>query len=351
MSSVAAADNPASAQNVQPAATRACEREGCTNAARSHCGKCRAVHYCGRECQQAAWPAHKWLCSPCVRIARGPASGVDDGRGARLVALKKFKEGDELARERPFARIAHADSVHATDAEAKRWGEGLWDAHVPTMSPGVERDLLYGLTDAWNDPPTAGGIARTNCLPLGDHNDSEGSGLFALACRANHACRPNARYLWRHDLQRELLIAVRDIAPGDEVTVTYGPGPANARAWRQEALLRGFRFTCKCELCEADDARLDRMLMRIGELDDDILKVAWQNPKQAIRMALKAIELCQAAGIDSAVYVKRFWHDAHQISAKIGNAADAYKYYGRAHAAALLCEGGASPEGVRLPRY
>jgi hypothetical protein len=253
MSSVAAADKPASAQNAQPAATRACEREGCTNAARSHCGKCRAVHYCGRECQQAAWPAHKWLCNPCVRIARGPASGVDDGRGARLVALKQFKEGDELARERPFARIAHADSVHATEAEAKRWGEGLWDDHVTTMSPGAERDLLYGLTDAWNDPPTAGGIARTNCLPLGDHNDSEGSGLFALICRANHACRPNARYIWRHDLQRELLLAVRDIAPGDEVTVTYGTS-TEGRAQRQATLLRGFRFECKCELCETGDA-------------------------------------------------------------------------------------------------
>ena len=91
--------------------------------------------------------------------------------------------------------------------------------------------------------------------------------------------------------------------------------------------------------------------MRIGELDDDILKVAWANPKQAIRMALKAIELCQAAGIDSAVYVKRFWHDAHQISAHIGNTADAFKYYDKAHAAALLCEGGKSPEGVRVPRY
>jgi hypothetical protein len=350
MSSVAAADKPAFAQNAQPAATRACEREGCTNAARSHCGKCRAVHYCGRECQQAAWPAHKWLCNPCVRIARGPASGVDDGRGARLVALKQFKEGDELARERPFARIAHADSVHATEAEAKRWGEGLWDDHVTTMSPGAARDLLYGLTDAWNDPPTAGGIARTNCLPLGDHNDSEGSGLFALICRANHACRPNARYIWRHDLQRELLLAVRDIAPGDEVTVTYGTS-TEGRAQRQATLLRGFRFECKCELCETGDARLDKTLERIGELDDEIPVVANLNPKQAIRMAMKAIELCGSVGMGSGFYLKRFWHDAHQIASQLGNTADANRYYDNALACALLCEGGASPEGVRLPRY
>lgn len=329
---------------------RVCEREGCTNAALSHCGKCRLVHYCGRECQQAAWSTHKWTCSPCVRIAKGVASGEDDGRGARLVAVKSFKEGDELARERPFARIAHKDSIHGTEAEAKRHGEALWDDHVTTMSPGAARDLLYGLTDAWNDPPTAGGIARTNCLPLGDHNDSEGSGLFALICRANHACRPNARYLWRHDLQRELLIAVRDIAPGDEVTVTYGTS-AEGRAQRQATLLRGFRFKCRCELCETDDADLDQTLQRIAELDDEIPKVAWANPKLAVRMALKAIELCKSVDMGSAFYLKRFWHDAHQISAKIGNTADADKYFDWALACALLCEGGASPEGVRLPRY
>lgn len=335
---------------MHPAAARACEREGCTKAARSHCGKCGVVHYCSRECQQAAWPVHKWFCNPCVRIARGPASGEDDGRGARLVALKRFTEGDELSRERPFARIAHKDSIHASAEEAKMHGEGLWDGHVTTMSTGVERDLLYGLTDAWNDPPTAGGIARTNCLPLGDGSDSEGSGLFALACRANHACRPNARYIWRHDLQRELILAVRDIAPGDEVTVSYGPG-TECRAARQAELLRGFRFACECELCKTGDARLDQMLKRIGELDDEIPQVAWQHPKKAIRMAMKAIELCKASGIGSAFYLKRLWHDAHQISAKIGNTADADLYYEKARAAALLCEGGASPEGVRLPRY
>jgi len=332
------------------AATHACEREGCTNAARSHCGKCGVVHYCGRECQQAAWPVHKWFCNPCVRIARGPTSGADDGRGARLVALKRFTEGDELARERPFARIAHKDSIHASDEEAKRHGEALWDEYVETIKPGVQRDLLFGLSDAWNDPPTAGGIGRTNCIPLGDHSDSEGSALFAVLCRANHSCRPNARYIWRHDLQRELLLAVRNIAPGDEVTVTYGPG-LEGRAHRQEALRRGFRFECKCELCASTDARLDQTIQRISALDTKIPLLAQIHPWQAIRIAHQAIELCKEVGMGSAYYVKRFWHDAHQIAAQIDEHAEAEHFYDNAYGCALLCEGGASPEGVRVPRY
>lgn len=343
-------DSEAATRNRKEAthATHTCDV--CGGAARSHCSKCNTVHYCGRECQLAAWPIHKWVCNSCVRIAKGPADGADDGRGARLVALKGFKEGNELVRERPFARIEHERAIAGSDAEAKRHGEAMWDAHVLTMPPGPERDLLYGLSDAWNDPPTAGGIARTNCVPLGDNNDSEGSGLFALICRANHSCHPNARYIWRHDLQRELLLAVRDIAPGDEVVVTYRTS-MEQRLVRQAKLTQQFRFECKCELCASDDVHVDELLQHIGNMDAEIPQVAFANPKQAIRMAIKAIELCEKVGMGSALWTKRLWHDAHQIAAKIGNHADADRYYKKAHALALLCEGGNSPGGVRLKRH
>lgn len=333
-----------------PTAAKECAQKGCTNPANKHCGKCGLVHYCSRECQQAAWPTHKWFCNPCVRIAHASEQDDDDGRGARLVALKPFKEGDELARERPFARMSHGDSIHASDEEAKAHGEGLWDEHVKTMKPGVERDLLFSLSDTWNDPPTAGGIGRTNCIPLGDHNDSEGSGLFAILCRANHSCRPNARYIWRHDLQRELLLAVRDIAPGEEVTVTYGPG-LEGRAERQETLRRGFRFECKCEVCAIHAPNQDRALRKIKKLNDDIPQVAWKNPERAMRMAIEAVGWCKEYGMGSALWTKRFWHDAHQIAAQTGKFADAERYYNKAYEAALLCEGGLSPDGVSLRRY
>ena len=28
----------------------------------SKCGKCHAITYCGKECQVADWPRHKWNC-------------------------------------------------------------------------------------------------------------------------------------------------------------------------------------------------------------------------------------------------------------------------------------------------
>ena len=121
----------------------------CGAGARSHCGKCGNAHYCGRECQIGAWPAHKWLCSPSVRVARRPAGGADDGRGARLVALKAFKEGDEVTRERPLARIAHENAISASSKEAAvRYGEKLWASRVAAMAPGPERDLILDLSDA-----------------------------------------------------------------------------------------------------------------------------------------------------------------------------------------------------------
>ena len=68
-------------------------------------------------------------------------------------------------------------------------------------------------------------------------------------------------------------------------------------------------------------------------------------------MAHQAIELCKEVGMGSAYYVKRFWHDAHQIAAQMDEHAEAEHFYNNAYGCALLCEGGKSPEGVRLRRY
>jgi len=52
---------PPPALAAAPAASTACAH--CTEPdARDRCAGCRAVVYCGRACQKAAWPAHKAVC-------------------------------------------------------------------------------------------------------------------------------------------------------------------------------------------------------------------------------------------------------------------------------------------------
>jgi hypothetical protein len=46
-------------------------------------------------------------------------------------------------------------------------------------------------------------------------------GLFPLACRFNHSCRPNAHKTWDPDQQQYVIHAVRDISASEEITIQY----------------------------------------------------------------------------------------------------------------------------------
>ncbi|KAJ6592842.1 hypothetical protein B0H19DRAFT_1245657 [Mycena capillaripes] len=59
-----------------------CGGHGCTNSKLSGasmrlCRQCKAVNYCGRECQRADWPRHKaWCKSQAARMAQEEEAGI-----------------------------------------------------------------------------------------------------------------------------------------------------------------------------------------------------------------------------------------------------------------------------------
>ena len=77
-----------------------------------------------------------------------------------------------------------------------------------------------------------------------------GSGLralYALASMINHDCTPNSRVSF--DSKRRLhLLAKRDIARGEEISVTYC-NPLSGTPARQEMLRRSRFFICRCKRC------------------------------------------------------------------------------------------------------
>ena len=61
------------------------------------CAKCRAVQYCGRECQLAHWPAHKKLCAAC-KWANTLVSLFDQDEDYQSVLVnfkRQFEETDQ----------------------------------------------------------------------------------------------------------------------------------------------------------------------------------------------------------------------------------------------------------------
>jgi hypothetical protein len=56
---------------------------------------------------------------------------------------------------------------------------------------------------------------------VGSFLNSEGSALYALQSVCNHSCDPNAMPSFPHSNFQLAMCAVRDIAPGDEILISY----------------------------------------------------------------------------------------------------------------------------------
>jgi hypothetical protein len=59
------------------------------------CSACLSVSYCSAACQNTAWAGHKTACkAEKIRLRIKKGSGAEPDMGSRLVALKRFTEGD-----------------------------------------------------------------------------------------------------------------------------------------------------------------------------------------------------------------------------------------------------------------
>lgn len=72
--------------------------------------------------------------------------------------------------------------------------------------------------------------------------------IFPDAARLNHACSPNAMYYLVPDTLTHVVHATRDIAVGEEITVSY-IGVMQGIDSRRRMLREGFGFECGCERC------------------------------------------------------------------------------------------------------
>jgi SET domain len=69
-------------------------------------------------------------------------------------------------------------------------------------------------------------------------------------CLINHACFPNAEFSWDQKLQKGTIHVIRDIQPGDEITINYGVDTLQSRS---EQIRERFGFICLCNTCEKED--------------------------------------------------------------------------------------------------
>jgi len=93
----------------------------------------------------------------------------------------------------------------------------------------------------------------------GIFTDCEGTGLYELQSRINHSCSPNVEIQFVEGNARLSVKAVRDIAPGEELHISYIQccELERSRHSRQKHLLENYLFDCWCVKCDSERAQAD----------------------------------------------------------------------------------------------
>jgi len=189
---------------------------------------------------------HRAACGSGVVIAESSSKGA----GLGIVALRDFAGGQLVLSEKPVISVPHDCDLDELEETMARPGSA-----VNSLKPATKA-ALFMLFDRYqsrnDDRKTFTGILETNGIPHGV--DGCVGGLFLFLSRLNHSCAPNCARSWNDDLQREELIALCDIAKGEELTSAYFD-IIDDRPHRRKHALELFEFECMCDACrlETDD--------------------------------------------------------------------------------------------------
>ena len=135
----------------------------------------------------------------------------------------------------------------------------------------VQKRKLLSLSEAGHYAKTPGkrtlmGTWLTNALPI-NYEDGHGSSaveeaaVFETICRINHSCLPSCHHEWNPAIGAdglETVHALRAIAPGEELSISYLMPAGRTRAERQQRL--GLSRGRQRRLPRAADHRVQRQL-------------------------------------------------------------------------------------------
>ncbi|KAJ7505311.1 hypothetical protein B0H11DRAFT_415136 [Mycena galericulata] len=202
------------------------------------CTGCASYFYCSAACQARQWQAHHKKI--CKRFNRYAAS-------VEVQALPAHEKMDALLLSHLVAQL---------DIEGAGGGEAL--ASVIDLLPGPVESRVPPLVYASSSPRLAPPQVRALHARFGNNNfvvhshlTTVAHGVFPRASRLfNHACLPNAaaKYIFTPaEAPRMEVVALRDIAPGEEICLPY-LDPALLQT-RQQIFQLSYGFECRCASC------------------------------------------------------------------------------------------------------
>ncbi|KAI0821910.1 hypothetical protein BC628DRAFT_787643 [Trametes gibbosa] len=165
------------------------------------------------------------------------------GKGQGLVASRAITRGELVLAEAPLI------------VQGRSFTNDTILLALSTLTEAQQREY-FSLANAHKGvhPPPLG-VFKTNAFPCGDHSLSTdtvaGSGaVFLLGSRFNSSCTPNVNNYWNSEREQITFWAVRDIAEGEELLISYAEQFVG-RDKRRELLKTRFGFECVCVACGA----------------------------------------------------------------------------------------------------
>lgn len=269
------------------------------------------------------------------------------GTGLGIIATSPIPRGGLVIAESPLL-------VFSVSPTPENGGEALTEvARKVEALPEDQQQAFFSLHNFHGEYfSQIYGILLSNNLPMGG---MERGGLFPVSSRFNHSCDPSACYSWNSSLSKMVVYAVKDIRPGEQITITYLGDIRLVRNFRQRMLLEEFRFNCLCDACNArppselvaSDARRLEIHSLCSEAGSNMV---YTNPARALKSCRRALQLSKEEGLEGN-WTHLMYLDALKICVVHGDMARASAFAVLAIEAVQVCQGGDSIELKGIKPY
>lgn len=270
------------------------------------CARCKVACYCSRECQAADWGrgGHQGECARLVALApKVPTETVF--LAARVLAL----------RETAPATWAKVEGLCCAPQRGKQSMEAAqrYMAMSVMTADFLGSERLRAL--AGSGEALVGLLSKleTNAFNVCDGDlQPVGIGVYPDASLLNHSCRPNASTVFEGTAL--YVAAARDIAPGEEITISYIDLGADLEHRRAE-LRQGFGFVCACERCLDEEHNRSPQAQEVHALrTQDGKELAERRRRRALDKSREAAER-RAKGDNAGA--RALWEEAYRAQAAV----------------------------------
>ncbi|KAI2464400.1 SET domain-containing protein [Annulohypoxylon bovei var. microspora] len=172
-----------------------------------------------------------------------PAITIEDipQKGKGLIAQRPISKWDIVLVDHP-ALLTHMDIFDIVGSEIR---QDILEQALKQL-PEEQQEEIFSLARSTGGEPIED-IFKTNIFGVELGVEIPHLGLYPIASRINHDCKPNV--FWRYSMRTLAIevIAMRDIEPGEEITQSYVPLGLSYHDRTDD--LQNWGFTCTCSLC------------------------------------------------------------------------------------------------------